>query len=348
MPDAAHRTLSLDTLTRLVAPLGVLVDAARLEGGSFATTYRVTLADGRRVVVKTAPPASGTLFTSEHDPVRTEAMVYGLGATRPELLMPRLLHTDLTRAVAPGDVVVAAFLDGVPWTVAGLEDGAPRTARARADLGALLPRFGTVTGAVFGYPQQPALQAPTWRGAFTAIVTAVLADAERCGADVPADRVRAALAAHGAALDEVTVPRLVHTDLWPGNLFVDPGTGALTGVIDPERALWGDPLLELVGADPADAGLPDVVTAGFDTTSPGARTRLLLGRVWLALVMTTEVTLRGYEGDWVAEYEEGARAALGRALEALGASAVLDGGTVDAEVPVAVETVAATTVEEHL
>lgn len=319
MPDAAQRTLSLDTLTRLVAPVGVLVDATRLTGGSFATTYRVALADGQRVVVKSAPAASGTLFTSERDLVRTEALVYALGAEHPGLLTPRLLHTDFSRTLTPGDVVVAAHLDGVPWTAAGFTADDPRLTRAQEDLGALLPRFGTLTGEVFGYPQSPALQAPTWRAAFTAVVEAVLADATRCGAEVPTDRVRAALARHGATLDEVTVPRLVHTDLWPGNLFVDPATGALTGVIDPERALWGDPLLELVGADPDDVGLPAAVTGGFDTTSPGPRTRLLLGRMWLALVMTTEVTLRAYSGDWVAGFEAGARAALDRALDTLAA-----------------------------
>ena len=58
------------------------------------------------------------------------------------------------------------------------------------------------------------------------------------------------MARHAAVLADVARPALVHTDLWAGNLFVDPGTGALVGVIDPERAFWGDPLADLVGVDP--------------------------------------------------------------------------------------------------
>jgi aminoglycoside phosphotransferase (APT) family kinase protein len=279
----------------------------------------VTLADGRRAVVKTAPTDPTGLFTYEHALIRTEAQVYALAAEHPGLLMPELLHVDLTGGVLPGDVVVAAFLDGTPWNEAGFgpADEDPRAARAQADLGALMARIRTITGDTFGYPQSPALQHPTWRGAFTAIVEALLADADRAGVEVPADRVRAALDRHAAALDEVTVPRLVHTDLWPGNLFLDPATGALRGVIDPERALWGDPLLELVGAHPQQDVLPAAVVGDTDITSPGPVARLALGRMWLGLVQTVEGTLRGYTGDWAARYEAGSRASLTRALTTL-------------------------------
>ncbi|MBW0255334.1 phosphotransferase family protein [Cellulomonas sp. PS-H5] len=322
MPDdATPPSLTTDALRTLVAPVGALATAERLEGGQFATTYRVGLAGGGRVVVKTAPADSPGLLTHERDLIRTEAAVYALAADRPDLLMPALLHTDFSREVVPGDVVVAAHLDGVPWAAAGFGAPAedPRAARAQADLGALLGRIGTVTGERFGYPHQPLLQATTWRAAFTAVVGALLADAERGAVPgIPADRVRAALAAHAGALDEVTVPRLVHTDLWPGNLFVDPATGALLGVIDPERALWGDPLLDLVGADPMWDGLPAALVGDRDVTSPGAAARLLLARMWLGLVMTIEAPIRGYQGDWVAGYDAANRRSLARALDGLG------------------------------
>lgn len=321
MPHDDAPALPLDALRTLVAPVGTLEAAERLAGGTFATTYRVTLDDGRRVVVKTAAADPGALLSHERDLIRTEAEVYALAGAHPGLRMPALLHTDFTRAVLPGDVVVAAHLDGVPWTAAGFgpPDEDPRAARARADLGAVMAGLHALTGERFGYPQSPALQAATWRGAFSAMVTALLADAERAGVpDVPADRVRAALDTHGAALDEVAVPRLVHTDLWPGNLFVDPATGALLGVIDPERALWGDPVLDLVGADPMWDGVPAAVAGDLDVTSPGAAARLLLARMWLGLVMTVEIPVRGYAGDWVAAHEAACRRTLGRALDELG------------------------------
>ncbi|GEL96429.1 phosphotransferase family protein [Cellulomonas composti] len=308
-----------EALTRLVGPVGELADAARLEGGMFAETWSVTLADGRRVVVKIAPSDSDRLLSHEHDLLRTEAMVYELAQHHAGLLMPRPLHVDVSREVVPGDVLVATFLAGTPWESVGFgaHDEDARTARAEADLAALLGRLGAVTGETFGYPQSPALRGPTWRGAFTAMVEALLADAVRWDVAVPADRFRAALTQHGTTLDEVRVPRLVHTDLWPGNLFVDAATGALVGVIDPERALWGDPLLELVGADPMHTGLwRRLAPAGVD--EPSARVRLALYRAWLALVMIVEVAPRTYTGDWLTDYDAANRTRLDEALTELG------------------------------
>jgi Ser/Thr protein kinase RdoA (MazF antagonist) len=310
----------LESLRTLVGPVGELREATRLEGGFFATTYRVTLADGTRVVVKTAPAATDRLLTHEHDLLRTEALVYGLGGDRPDLLMPRLLGTDFTRTVVPGDVVVASHLDGVPWVDAGFgpPDEDARTRRAQSDLGALVGRLGTVTGAVFGYPQSPALQASTWREAFTAMVETLLADARRWGVEVPDERIRRALVRHADALGTVTVPHLVHTDLWPGNVFVGPGTGEVVGIIDTERALWGDPVLDLVGADPMWDGLPSAFAAHHDVTSPATAERLALGHLWLSLVMTVEPAPRAYPpSDWLTGYEAANRRNLARALDEL-------------------------------
>ncbi len=317
--------IPLDQLRSLVRPVGALTDARRLEGGWFATTYAVTLDDGTRVVVKCAPGPEKALLTHERDLLRAEALVYRLCAQHDEthddgLFMPRVLHTDFTRAVVPVDVVVASFLPGVPWVDAGFGTPADdeRAARAQRDLGALIGRLGHVTGEAFGYPLSPALQAPAWADAFALMVEALLADAVTWGVDVPAARVRSALATHRAALDEVHVPRLVHTDLWPGNLFVDEA-GALVGVIDPERAVFGDPLMDLAGADPMWRGLDKRLVGGLDVRSSGARTRLALYRLWLALVMVIEVVPRRYEGDWLADHDHGNRTRVERALAELGA-----------------------------
>ena len=47
-------------------------------------------------------------------------------------------------------------------------------------------------------------------------------------------------------LDEVREPRLVHTDLWQGNILLRPEAGrpAFAAIIDADRAIWGDPAFE--------------------------------------------------------------------------------------------------------
>src|SRR5688500_2245261 len=117
----------------------------------------------------------------------------------------------------------------------------------RAGLGAAIARVHAVTGSFFGYEGQRA-HASTWRGAFTAMVESLLADGEAWHVElpVPADRIRAAVDRHGPTLDTVDRPALLHFDLWDGNVLatVDNGVATLSGLVDGERNLYGDPLLD--------------------------------------------------------------------------------------------------------
>lgn len=318
----------LDALRTVLAPLGRAERAERLTGGMFATTFLVTFDGGTDAVVKTAPTHEELLLTYEHDLVRSEAAVYRLLADVPGVPVPRVLLEDFTRTAWPGDVLAASRLGGTPWGECGLGpvDVDPRAARAQHELGALMARVHTVTGEVFGYVGEGSpLRAPTWPAAFGLMVEAALRDAERWSVPMPAAQIRAALRRHHRALARVSVPVLVHTDLWPGNLFLDAGTGSVVGVIDPERALWGDPLLELVGADqlgrgPVPAGLlSGYASAGpeLDPTEPAAAARLELYRLYFSLIMQVEMVPRGYTGDWVDAHRATLEANLGASLDAL-------------------------------
>ena len=318
-PDAT----TLDRLARLVHPVGVLQDAERLAGGYFATTFRVTLVGGDRVVVKTAPTGDDRLLTHEHDLLHAEAEVYRLAGDH-GLPMPRLRLADFSRSVLPGGVVVADHLAGVPWDRAGFTPDDPRSARAERDVGAVMARLHRITGSWFGYLGSR-VGGGTWPQAFGAVVEALLADGLRWGVPLPADEIRRALARHSGALAEVRVPSLVHGDLWPGNVFVDPGTGALVGVIDPKRAQWADPLVELVGFDQANRGpTPPELLAGYaeagaplDVSSDGAVRRLTLYRLHMSVVWLVEAVPRAYEPDFAAWFTTTARANLRGALDTL-------------------------------
>jgi hypothetical protein len=323
-----HDRLLRQALPGVLAPLGEVVDLEPLTGGLFATTYRATLRGGTRVVAKTAPTGTDRLLTYERDLLRTEAEIYGRAASRPDLLMPHLLLTDFTRTAVPSDVVVASHLDGVPLTTLAVDGRLPDAVRDRVEpqLGALMARLHTVTGERFGYPNaESGLVGTTWPEAFRRMTEALLADAARWGTDVPAGEVRAVLDRHEAALAEVERPALVHTDLWPGNLFVDPGTLALTGVIDPERAVWGDPLLELAGADQTGRGpVPAALLAGYAEAggvpalgTPSGDARLLLYRMSISLVMLVEMAPRGYSGPGADAHRATCAGNLRVALDAL-------------------------------
>jgi aminoglycoside phosphotransferase (APT) family kinase protein len=283
---------------------------------------------GRSAVAKIVGADTSRFLTYERGLLGTEALTYRM-LEDSGVPVPRVLHTDFTRELLDADLVVAEHLPGVPWFGHELDEA--QTAVVRHNLGAVMAGLHRVEAPSFGYPAADAgLSAGTWRDAFVLMIEAVLADAERWQVALPAERVRAAVAAHCGALDPVTRAAVVHTDLWEGNVFIDPETLDIVGIIDTERTLWGDPLHELVGADQFGTGEPNVDLLSGNTAaggvlarelaSPTGFTRLQLSRLYFSLVLTIEPTMRGYEGEWAVGYENGARSNLDLALVRLEAT----------------------------
>jgi aminoglycoside phosphotransferase (APT) family kinase protein len=300
------------TLPPGVDPADV-VEAVPLSGGTYNALTRVTLRDGGEVVVKVPPAVEVPGLAYEQDLLASEILYYTSAATvGADVPVPEVVSSSLD---PDRPFLVMSLRPGVPWSELRekLEDGEQR--RLRRELGGLIARLHTVKGREFGYPGgRFGGPAASWRAAFGAMTAGVLADAERYGAWLPEtpDRIRELLAAVGPALDAVTVPALVHYDLWEGNVLLDgpPGERVVSGIIDGERMFWGDPLAEFVSPallgditqDPdflagyaAAAGAPVVL-------DDAALLRLSAYRVYLYLIMVVESVPRGYDADhlvWV-------------------------------------------------
>lgn len=126
----------------------------------------------------------------------------------------------------------------------------------------------------------------------------VLGDAARGGVDLGFKRcvLRTRLGRDRACFDEVKIPSLVHLDMWDGNIFVHEGH--LSGVIDWERALWGDPFMDdrfrTQSQHPAF-----LKSYGKTSFTPAEKRRLLWYDVFLYVTMLTECHYRQYHPDWV-------------------------------------------------
>jgi fructosamine-3-kinase len=165
----------------------------------------------------------------------------------------------------------------------------------------------------------------TWGAAFAAIIGSLLADAERWGVRLPVGggEVMGLIARSRRVLDGVRRAALVHFDLWDGNVLCSPGADGvpvLTGLVDGERYLFGDPLVDFVS--PAlfrriedEPGHPFVAGYGRSPGFSGEELlRLALYRMHLYLLMVVEMPSRGRGG---AEHAQRAEELAGRLLEAV-------------------------------
>ncbi|GAB2758739.1 phosphotransferase family protein [Streptomyces bullii] len=290
-------------LTAAGLPPDRLARLRPLTGGTYNTVEELRLTDGTRYVLKIPPTAATPGLRYERQLLISEAEFYR-AAARADVPAPRVLASDtafLLMTACPGD----------PWD--GSLTNTERCA-LRAELGRQTARLHDLTGPGFGYPSGAlGPLAPDWRTAFSTMFQAVLDDARqyRPALPRPLDAIAHTARAAYDALDEVATPRLVHFDLWPGNILVDRSRGEarIGGLIDGERMFWGDPLAEFVSlALLDDIRRDETFLAGYRQAggrarfAPAACLRLALYRAYLYLIMLTETVPRAVGEDherWV-------------------------------------------------
>ncbi|GAA2856090.1 aminoglycoside phosphotransferase family protein [Streptosporangium fragile] len=315
----------LDALARRAVGAGVAT-ATELTDGFANAVWRLRLLDGREVVLKLSPPPELEQLRYERDLLRTEAMVYGLVGPA-GVPVPELLRAGFDDPVLGGDYLVLSALDGVPWNQVRPAEADGRA--LRRELGGHLARLNAVTGDVYGYPHA-GLTGATWRAAFLAMLGALLADAGRyvIALPRPAAEIAAVVEASAGVLDEVTTPRLVHFDVWPGNVFLTrDARPRIQAIIDHERAFWGDPLADFV--TPTIFGElteDDEIVAGYREAggtvefTASARARMALYRLYLSLILLVENGPRQYPEEDYAPLRDHAAADVLRALDLLSAA----------------------------
>jgi aminoglycoside phosphotransferase (APT) family kinase protein len=289
-----------DMLAGAGIPRAQVAGVTPLAGGTFNEVSRVTLSDGRRLVLKVPPPPDAPVLAYERGILRTEALFYELAAPNPRL--PAVTHARFGHAGAP-DFLLMTELPGQPWPAVADRIGGSQRQRLRGELGRIVAGLHGMTGSGFGYPARPLTA--SWRAAFGDMLGTILAEADqyRVALPLPTGVIRRRAARHEGVLDEVTTPVLVHFDLWDGNILVDLDGEAprIGGLIDAERAFWGDPLADFVSlALLGDIQQDEAFLAGYrDAGGPArldasSRVRLALYRSYLYLIMLVEAVPRGY------------------------------------------------------
>jgi aminoglycoside phosphotransferase (APT) family kinase protein len=304
-----HVRLSRDhvgALTRSMLGSSARVERiGALRGGMIHTCIGIRLSDGCDLVLKIAPPPSYVGLTCEHEAMRAEIDFLGRAAEA-GIPVPALVAVDFSRTVIGSDCFLMRRLPGrsLQRVRRWLSQGALRGVRRQ--LGRAVARIASIRGSTFGHTSPGAgTAAPTWREAYTNMVRTLLHDAARLGVTLPVshDAIAALVFAAAPTLDAVLTPSLVHFDLWDGNIMIDlSGSGPrLSGLLDPEHALWGDPYAEfaslalyrdierdeaLLSAWAEASGRPVV----FDRVS---RVRVLLGQLYLYLLQFIDPVAHG-------------------------------------------------------
>lgn len=269
-----------------------------LTEGWFNVAYRIRLRSGAQAVLKIAPPSDVEVMTYERGAMATELEALRLIREHTGVRVPEVEFADQSHEVCDADYFFMTYIDAdnlhvIRDTLTEAEINAYGEA-----LGAITRELNTIPGTAFGPLAGPGES--TWRAAFLRMVEELLRDGERRAVVLPHgyDAIRELVAGHADSLDEVTEPRFVEWDLWPGNCMVRDGR--IAAILDHERAFYGDPLMEF-GFAGSESGVFGDTTAflrgyGHRPFTTAERTRRRLYDLHLALIQVIETTFRAHTG----------------------------------------------------
>jgi aminoglycoside phosphotransferase (APT) family kinase protein len=279
-----------------LAPGGDAV--TELKEGWFNAAYNVCLSDGREVIVKIAPPKGAEVLSYEKNIMATEVACMRLAHQNPAIPVPEIYFYDAALDLCDSEYYFMEKLTGENYGHVRNSMPPEMEAQIERQIGAIIREINQYPGTYFGLEGNPDLRADTWKEAFLKLCDAALEDGRRKDAayGFPVDEIRAAITKHAHSLEPVTRPVMTHWDAWELNFFVKDGK--ITGILDFERVMWAEPLMEAQFRDLSWKGVTDsMVGYGKTTFTAEELERCALYTLYLGLVMQTECYYRDYGSD---------------------------------------------------
>lgn len=277
-----------------------------LKDGWANTAYRLQMNDGARLIMKLSPTSATQLMRYEYELMKTEIEVLQMLQQANQIPVPQVVAYDRSRSLLDGEFFIMEQLTGQPYNVVKNELSAHERAAIEQQLGVHARALHDITGTGFGHYCDPMDEHMTWREVFLMLINSVLDDGEEAEMtlSMPYDELRNIIESKSSCMNEVTVPSLVHWDLWDGNFFVKDGS--ITGIIDFERAVWADPLFEHYFSNTSLDTSSFIRGYGrYEQLTSTEQQRIACYKLYLDLIMYVECHYRGYTNEAHNEWAKG-------------------------------------------
>lgn len=296
MPNSMTKgSVTKETIDRMVQKAfgENALETQELKEGYFNIAYRVRLRD-RNVVLKIAPSPEIQVMTFEKNIMFSEVKSMQMVAERTDVPVPRILFYDNSGSVTNREYFFMEMLRG--QSLSSLQD-----VLAQEDKQMIYYRLGEYTrqlnhmqGERFGYYGQPKRQGENWYEVFRDMVRDTYADARRkdIAMSVEEEETLKLLERDRSIFEAVKIPRFVHWDIWAGNVFI--ADNKIEGIIDFERCLWADALME-VGFRNYEYNKAFYQGYGIEELTGEEKRRARWYDVYLALLWCLETDYRGYD-----------------------------------------------------
>ncbi len=236
-----------EVVRRHFPSLGRAPSFDRIPTGKFNTSYWVE-ADGRALVLRIAPPSDSVFVFYERGMMRQEPQLHALIRSRTPVPVPEILVFDESREIIGRDYLLMERLPGSPVS----ESRVRNINRVLNQVGEYLAQVHALHEDRYGYlgAHRPMEPQSRWADAFAVMWEKLIADVVSAGyySEEESRLMRRLLESRLPLFDRRVPSSLLHMDVWGQNILVDD-SGAVTGIVDWDRALWGDPEIEFAVLD---------------------------------------------------------------------------------------------------
>lgn len=212
-----------------------------------------------RFVLRIAPPDETGFLFYERLMMRQEPELHTIISATTTIPLAQVVGYDFSRTQLDRDYLLMTALPGTPLSDA---TGLTRAQfdRALYQVGEYLHQLHQLTATeyldnqaeAYGYlgAHRPMEAQPNWGAAFKTMWHKLLDNVAACGmyTSDEAQAMRDLLELHQDHFNHPVTPSLLHMDIWSQNILIDD-SGNVTGLVDFDRALWGDVEIEFAVLD---------------------------------------------------------------------------------------------------
>lgn len=291
-------------MARVVFPERGIPQIKELTEGMCNVAYKLTYEDGFQTILKIASPIKSGFMSNERNLMEAEVKAMKLVAEHTDVKVAQIYAYDVSKSLCEGDYFFMECMEGDNWITVYDDLQEKIRSQLRRQVGALQKKLTAITNDKFGMLGDEEHFFDSLFDFTYYLIGNVLHDAEKREVEigVPKKVILDTLEKDRAFFDEVKTATLVHWDMWEGNVFVKDGK--VTGIIDWERAMWGDPLMD----EPfRHHKRKNDFLEGFGclTLSEAEMRRIYWYDVFLFLTMMTEGVYREYEDDGQYHWSKG-------------------------------------------
>lgn len=219
-------------------------DIIQIKSGQFNTTLKIELDNNSPLILRIAPQDSEDIYKHEKELMIREYSIYPHISSVCELI-PEVIHADFSKKVVNRNLLIQSYIEGLPFDDSSTTD-INTTIQLWNELTKISAQISNATNEDFGFPE-PAIRFGTWSDALSDILEGMIDDLSSYNMPIQySQEILNAISINKKILNKIDIPRLVHGDLWPKNILFSQDKSKIVGVLDYERAFWGDPNAEWI------------------------------------------------------------------------------------------------------